>query len=170
MHKVTIDRASWSNGDSFEKVREMGNGLRTQEDTQCCLGFVCEQIMEVPIPIPNTINQIISYPSELEKHPQLSKSVEKLPKILFDKLSMEDIQWLERSFMQAFLEAGAEFSDTLRDNLQYRKRWESLIAYVNDVRPQGDSLPEGLREKLLSAIFERLGIQVEYVGEKPIER
>lgn len=170
--KVTIDRSSWSNGDTFPRVRKLGNGLRTQQNTQCCLGFVCEQAMGERIPTPHSSHRIINYPNELMKHPHFKTLSDKIPQILFDELSEEDKNWLHKFAMQTLLETFPnDYLEGFLESLQSRNRWEYVIARVNDDRQYDASVewPEGLREKLLSGIFERIGIQIEYVGTKPTE-
>jgi len=167
--KVTIDRSSWSNGDTFPMVRKCVNGLRTQQNTQCCLGFVCEQAMGERIPTPYSSNRIISYPNELMKHPHFKTLGNKIPQVLFDELSAEDKNWLNEFIKQTFKESVSDDSlNSFLENLQYRYRWEDVVAYVNDYC-YGVDWPEGLREKLLSGIFERIGIQIEFVGTRPTE-
>lgn len=60
------------------------------------------------------------------------------------------------------------FLNIFLQNIHYQSRWENVIAYINDDRDSVD-WPEGLREKLLSGIFEKIGIQIEYVGTRPTE-
>lgn len=170
--KVTIDRSSWSNGDTFPRVRKLGNGLRTQQNTQCCLGFVCEQAMGERIPTPHSSQRIISYPNELMKHPHFKTLSDKIPQVLFDEVFGEDKNWLDAFIKQTFEDSESKLSDNFLNiflqNIHYQSRWENVIAYINDDRDSVD-WPEGLREKLLSGIFEKIGIQIEYVGTRPTE-
>lgn len=155
--KVVITREEWINGDTFRAYWK--SGLHTPEGKKCCLGFVCEQTMGIHLEKPRETSDMLSFPHSL-RGVVPHESFNKLPSILLRKLTPQDRKWLS-----ALVEERGPLPASRTAELHYKEAWENTIAFLNDVQCE-TWRGTHTREDILSTVFERLGLEVEFVSRE----